>query len=199
MGKLIKNHWARLIVLTAAACKPGENRKKEQQTQPSTSRLILILILIPRPIRRRPLRHLLAQTLLRLPHQNPRPDRQTHPRPPNPQPRRRRHHPRLRMAAPLPRRHDAPPQHRGPCAVFAAREPAGRLAVPGDERGGLSFDWVWGVFLGVYGRGGWYLSVERDRVGGWLTRLHCFRRSFALFLGRYLNGWIGGRGLRRCD
>ena len=59
MGKLIKNHWARLIILTSACCESEELQDIDTPTaNPST-----------RPTSRRNRRLLLAQILLRFPDQ----------------------------------------------------------------------------------------------------------------------------------
>ena len=89
MGKLIKNHWARLIILTAAACMSPLQHPSTRQP----------LTFPPhRPNRRLTLRLLLAQTVLGLPNHEPRPRRPTRPNPPNHQPASRTPGPLLGMA-----------------------------------------------------------------------------------------------------
>lgn len=87
MGKLIKNHLARLIVMTAAACKK------------SSSRFYMPALTRPRPNRSITTRFLLAKVLLGLPHHKLRLRRKTHPDPANRQPDIRRHRISLGMAA----------------------------------------------------------------------------------------------------
>ena len=94
MGKLIKNHWARLIILTAAACMssiylhPSNPHPHRQRTKNRKRR----------PNRRLNQWILLAETLLGLPNHEPRPRRPTHPHPPDPQPAPRPAGPVLGMA-----------------------------------------------------------------------------------------------------
>lgn len=110
MGKLIKNHWARLIILTAAACTSSPTPPTPSITQSLTSP--------NRPNRRLNQRLLLAETLLGLPDHEPRPRRPAHPDPSDHQPPPRSARPLLGMAStPLHhRRHlhplaQQPPRH----------------------------------------------------------------------------------------
>lgn len=76
MGKLIKNHWARLVILTAAACKSQILPAIPNQPIFTTNTHI-------RPSRRSPRGLLLAQDLLGLSHKEPRLGCQTLPNPAN--------------------------------------------------------------------------------------------------------------------
>jgi hypothetical protein len=140
MGKLIKNHWARLIILTSASCKSTSTQLKS--AVPTLTRTT-------RPTSRRPRSLLLAQILLRLPDQKLRRRRQTRPHPASPQRRHRARLPRLRMAAEMGRGLEPTPQHGGTAAVVAAGDFERCAAVPNDECGAVLCYWVRGVFLGV--------------------------------------------------
>jgi hypothetical protein len=104
MGKLIKNHWARLVVLTAAACKSSLYNHDSN----------VPVLIYPRPNSCCPRSLLLAQNLLGLSHKKPRWRRQTFPHPANRQRHPRRRRSRLGMAASASRRHWTPPLHRSP-------------------------------------------------------------------------------------
>jgi hypothetical protein len=107
MGKLIKNHWARLVILTAAACKSSRHHHHIFCS-------IQILTMFFRPTSRCPRSLLLAQNLLGLSHQKPRCGRKALPSPTNHQPDPRRRRARLGMAIASARRHWSAPLHRGP-------------------------------------------------------------------------------------
>jgi hypothetical protein len=142
MGKLIKNHWARLIILTSASCKFNLTPTQSDAPRPTSDNK-------NRPTSRRPRSLLLAQILLRLPDQKLRRRRQTRPHPASPQRRHRARLPRLRMAAEMGRGLEPTPQHGGTAAVVAAGDFERCAAVPNDECGAVLCYWVRGVFLGV--------------------------------------------------
>ena len=141
MGKLIKNHWARLIILTSACCK--QNRLHGIPKRP------ILTTPTKRPTSRRPRSLLLAQILLRLPDQKLRRSRQTRPHPTSPQRHHRARLPRLRMAAEMGGGLESAPQYGGAAAVVAAGDAERCAVIPDDECGTVLFDRVWGVFLGV--------------------------------------------------
>ena len=94
MGKLIKNHWARLIILTAAACtsSPFPSSSNLHPHHPRTNNHNR------RSNRRLDQRILLAEALLGLPNHEPRPRRPTRSDPPDPEPAPRPAGPVLGMA-----------------------------------------------------------------------------------------------------
>ena len=96
MGKLIKNHWARLIILTAAAC--TSFLPTPLPHSPLSHQHPLTKHPLHRPNRRLNLRLLLAETLLGLPDHEPRSRRPTRPDPPDHQPAPRPPRPLLGMA-----------------------------------------------------------------------------------------------------
>jgi hypothetical protein len=139
MGKLIKNHWARLVILTAAACKmlPSTTQtqnKANTQFRSNSSRAGSLL---------------LAQNLLGLPHQEPRWRREANPRPTSHEFDPRHHRSRMGMATTAARGYWTAPLDRSPvdrlpteCAVCA-------LDLPGHELGTLLHHWHGSLFLGV--------------------------------------------------
>lgn len=142
MGKLVKNHWGRLIVMTAATCtlvlKPQSDLEPSSLTNTSH-----------RPNCRKHRRLLLAQTLLRLSNQKPRRRRKTHPDPANPKPRLRNHQSGVRMAPGNPSRHRNPPVHGTPSPLAASRKLIRHPALPRHESGILLCHRVRSLFLGV--------------------------------------------------
>lgn len=138
MGKLIKNHWARLIVLTAAICQ-----------SPHTPSSVFYTDSGDRPSGSSDRRLLLAQDLLGFPHEEPRPGSQAAAHPPDHQPDLRHLHVRVGMAARVPRRHGDPSQHRGPADRPPSRCSRGGLAVPGNESRLVLLDCDGGIFLGL--------------------------------------------------
>ena len=144
MGKLIKNHWARLIVLTAATC--------THSTHSSSISLTLVTNFFfsrYRPNRRRDRRLLLAQILLRLAHQELRRRSQADPYSPNNQPRLRSPQFGRGVAFGLLCRHIDPEEHGTAHAVAAADEPGECVIIPRHESCSLLSDCVCGIFLGV--------------------------------------------------
>lgn len=169
MGKLIKNHWARLIILTSACCKPSSSQFQFQfqsqslhQSNPSPHPSDQPSIIyskrnqLPnkaptpnRPTSRHPRSLPLAQNLLRLPNQKPRRRRETDPDPASRQRRRRPRLPGLRVAAAMGGGLEPAPQRGGAAAVVAAGVSERRLVVPDDECCAVLCCWGRGVFLGV--------------------------------------------------
>lgn len=146
MGKLIKNHWARLIVLTASIC---TSHILSLRLPPSNSPLTKF----PpnRPNRRRSRRILLAQGILGLSNHQPRPRRPPHPHPANPKPPPWYPGPRLGMAlAHLRlRRNSNASEHRSPIGGIPLERASGTAVVPRNEPRDILSHWVGCVFLGV--------------------------------------------------
>lgn len=109
----------------------------------------LLTARVHRSRRRRAPGLLLAQVLLRLPHQEPRRRRQARPHSPD---RESRHSPdlvRVRVAAEMGCWLEDSVEHGRAPAVAAARQPERRVALSGDERGALLSDCDRGILLGI--------------------------------------------------
>jgi len=146
MGKLIKNHWARLIVLTAAICRFSSSNPHILSEKMRKEKHILTK---PRSNSSRHRRILLAQNLLGLPHQKPRHRREAAPHPPNHQPTLWLRHVSLGMAARFHRWNGHASQHRGKTRRAAYGGPGCRAAVSSYQPRSLLCDWVGCIFLGL--------------------------------------------------
>ena len=138
MGKLIKNHWGRLIVLTAAICECS-----------------LVLIddfptnLHCRSNRGSGARFLLAEDLLGFPYQEPRWGREADTCPPNHQPHPRHRNICMGMAFGTHREDGTTSQHRGTLGCFPDRGFGGSVAVSGYESCNILYDRNMRIFLGI--------------------------------------------------
>lgn len=150
MGKLIKNHWARLIILTAAACKqpPSYHHAVLHHSVTISIATLEMLIYFVRPNSCLPRRLLLAQALLGLPHQESRRCRQTFPHTPNHKPLPRLAGYRLGMAPQILRRYNVPQIDRDETGGISAELPGCDVAVSRDESGLVLSDWHGSVLLG---------------------------------------------------
>lgn len=147
MGKLIKNHWARLIILAAGTCmwQFASFHHMFHKHLTNTSH---------RPSRSRTRGLLLAQDLLGFPHKNPRCRRQAGTDTANHQPPLRTLTHRLGVAARFYCRIQLSPQSRGPPGHPSAYRPGCRAHLPRDKRCDLPGDWTGCVLLGIQrGRG----------------------------------------------
>ena len=138
MGKLIKNHWARLIVLTAATCKSFlfcslPFRKSDISKRPSCCRLP---------------RFLLAQGLLGFSDKEPRRRREACPDPANHKSPLRYPWSRLGMAAFLPLGNGNAPQYGGATGAVSTEQLGGAVIVPEHECGTLLSSGNGSVLLG---------------------------------------------------
>jgi hypothetical protein len=142
MGKLIKNHWGRLIIMTAATCTP-----------PQTSGLKEWANQFCRSNRRSVTRFLLAQDILGLPHQKPRWRRKAVPIPTDHQPRPWHRYTRMGMAS-------RPDHEIQSCCVSASqyRSALGGVpgsgigcgvAVSGDKSSVILYHWHGSLLLGI--------------------------------------------------
>jgi hypothetical protein len=143
MGRLIKNHWARLIILSAAGCKFAI------PTAAVISWWMTELTMINRASRRFRRRLLLAQDILGFPNKKSQRRRQTDPRPPNHQP-----HPGFSgsgvgMAVEAVGGLTSAPQHRPPSADLPAQRAGVRVDVSIGRCGDLLSHRHGGVFLGL--------------------------------------------------
>lgn len=181
MGKLIKNHWARLVILTAAACK-----------QPS--------IQSPRPCTNNPSRPnssspgilLLAENLLGLPHQESRLGRKTVSHPPNHQPPTRLPRPDMGMAPPAVRRHRPAPLHRGTPDHIPAERTERTVDIPGHELRPILHHRDGSVFLGLQRRRGTLSACLTSKANSRLTlidRLCALNRGHYRSAGRRYGSW----------
>lgn len=143
MGKLIKNHWARLIVLTAAIC-----------TSPLSLRFKFTKLTEYRPSSSSNRRLFLAQDILGLPHQEPRWSSKADSRPANSEPNLWPCHVGMGMATWFPCWHGYPPQYRGTTCGPAYDCSFGGAHLPGDQPGNLLYDWNGCLFLGLQRRRG---------------------------------------------
>lgn len=138
MGKLIKNHWGRLIVLTAAICG-----------------FFLLLIgdfptNFPRRSNRSSVARLfLAENLLGFPHQEPRRRREADPRPPNYQSRPWHRNICVGMALGTHCEDGTTSQHRGTLSGLPDCGFGGGVAVSGYEPSDILYDRNRCIFLGI--------------------------------------------------
>ena len=139
MGKLIKNHWARLIILTSACCESEELQDIDTPTaNPST-----------RPTSRRNRRLLLAQILLRFPDQELRHRRKTRSDPASHQRRYRTHLSRLRVAIKMGSGDTSTQKHSGEAAVVTTGYLERCAAISNHKRGTLLPHRMRCIFLGL--------------------------------------------------
>ena len=138
MGKLIKNHWARLIVLTAAACSyshlslpAGPTNSKHRSSARLARRLLL------------------AQDLLGFSYQDPRWSREAVPRSSDHQPALRLHDAGLGMAVGIRRRIGNAQKHRGQISRPADDSSGCCVDVPNYQSRPLLHDRTGGVLLGL--------------------------------------------------
>lgn len=167
MGKLIKNHWARLIMLTAATCMCFHLHTHPPSILSIQACLYISIYTLKytvftnktsttRPNRRFHRGLHLAQDLLGLPHPFARRRSQALPRPPDHQPDLRHRHDRPGVAPPLTRRHRHPPIHRTP----SCSPPSLRARLPAHvsvyESGLVLSGWHGCIFLGFQRRRGMF-------------------------------------------
>jgi len=139
MGKLIKNHWARLIILTSACCK----------SQAAQEAGILETDMSTRPTSRRNRRLLLAQVLLRLPDQELRHGSKACADTAGHQRRCRYHMPCLRVAFKMGGGDTSAQKHSGKAAVVTTGHLERCVIIPDHECGTVLPHRVRCVFLGL--------------------------------------------------
>lgn len=145
MGRLIKNHWGRLIILTASACtRPTQFTAHEQ----ALTRFQY------RPDRERNRRLYLAQSLLGLHLQEPGRRRRPDPRPPDPQLNNGPRRSSLGMATKATSGIFTTSQHRNPTHHIPTQRSTCGPALSGHRPCDILPDRYWGVLLGLQRRRG---------------------------------------------
>jgi len=145
MGKLIKNHWARLIVLTAAVCMSSKNLRLLR----IPSRIERFSNKSNRSNSRRNPRILLAKNILGFPHQEPRHRCKASTDSANYKLGLRYHHACLGMAFRSHRWLSNAPQHWGETDCVANGWAGRCLTLPGNEPCNLLLCWDDRLFLGL--------------------------------------------------